>query len=76
MLSKINPTQTAAWKSLQRQVALQKDETLTDIFQKDPDRFNTYHIEFENILVDFSKTHIQTQNQTELLNLCRETNLK
>jgi len=76
MLSKINPTQTMAWKSLQRQMDLQKDETLTDIFQKNPDRFNTHHIEFENILVDFSKTHLQAQNQTELLNLCREINLK
>ena len=58
MLEKQNPTQTKSWEALVEHFNSIKSRTLQDHFQNDPQRFEQFSIQFEELLVDFSKNHI------------------
>jgi len=72
MLPKNNPTQTQVWKSLQASYDRLADTTLQELFETDPDRFKKYHLEFENILVDFSKNMVDDKVVLQLRELAKE----
>jgi len=65
------------WKLLENH---QRDEVsklnLRDLFAKDPTRFDKFHLQFEDILLDYSKNLITNQTMELLLSLCQEANLK
>ncbi len=75
MLPKINPTKTVAWKALESYYATFKDTQMKDLFAKDSERFNKYSLNFEDILVDFSKNRIDEKVMSLLFDLAKECGL-
>ena len=76
MLKKINPTETAAWKSLTDHHKIMKDRHMKDMFADDPERFRKFSLIFEDIMVDYSKNIIDSETISLLLKLTEETGLK
>jgi glucose-6-phosphate isomerase len=76
MLKNINPTQTAAWKKLEKHFETAKDFQLTELFASDKDRFTKFSKKFDDLLIDYSKNLITEETLDLLLNLANETELK
>ncbi len=74
MLKKINPTSTAAWSNLQSHFERIKNVHLREWMQ-DGERFERFHIIFEDLLFDYSKNRISQQTLEHLFDLCREVDL-
>ncbi len=66
MFPKINPTSTPSWQALRQHHQLFEDVQMRDIFYNDANRFNTFSLQFGDILFDYSK-NIITENTVELL---------
>lgn len=75
MLSKINPTKTKSWQKLLDHFEEMKKVHMRDLFS-DERRFNTYSIQFEDILIDYSKNIITDESKELLLELAKECGLK
>ena len=75
MLNKINPAKTSTWKALDDHYTVMKNVHMTDLFNSDPDRFSTFSIKFEDILLDYSKNIINDETIKLLLALAREVKL-
>jgi len=76
MLEKINPRKTKAWKLLESHYRQMQTLHMRKLFAEDSERFNRYSIQFEDILVDYSK-HIITEDTLSLLvKLAEEIHLK
>lgn len=75
MLPNINPSTTKAWKALEEYFAAFEGTQMKDLFAKDSQRFNTYSLQFEDILVDFSKNLIDEKVFKLLLDLANECGL-
>ncbi|NMA45192.1 MAG: glucose-6-phosphate isomerase [Lentisphaerae bacterium] len=69
-------TRTASWQKLQSHYARIKDEHLRDMFQQDPKRAATFALEFEDLLLDYSKNRIKAETMTLLCELAREAGLE
>jgi len=69
-------TRTASWQKLQSHYARIKDEHLRDMFQQDPKRAETFALEFEDLLLDYSKNRINAETMTLLCELAREAGLE
>ena len=76
MLNKINPTKTIAWMNLEEHFQRMKNIQMKDLFKKDNKRFNKFSLNFEDILVDFSKNIITNETLNLLLQLAIEIDLK
>jgi len=76
MLNQQNPTQTQAWKKLEAHFEQARDIQMKQLFADDPDRFNRFSIQFEDILVDFSKNRITDETLQLLLQLAEECKLQ
>ena len=66
MLSRINPTKTQAWTKLQAHYHQVSEVNMLQLFHEQPDRFEHFHLWFEDMLIDYSK-NIATQETMELL---------
>ncbi|TWP23495.1 glucose-6-phosphate isomerase [Apibacter muscae] len=75
-LSKINPKETKSWKLLEEHYNNVKDKHLRDWFKEDPNRFNKFSIQLDDLLFDYSKNRIEEKTIELLLQLAEETNLK
>ncbi len=75
-LSTINPTSTKAWEKLQNHYLEIKNISMQEMFAKDTNRAEKFHINWNNFLVDYSKNIISEETQKLLLELATETNLK
>ena len=75
MLPKINPTKTAAWKALESYYAEFKDTEMKDLFAQDATRFDKYSLNFEDILLDYSKNRIDDKVMSLLFDLAEECGL-
>ena len=76
MLSKINPTRTAAWKRLKaHKLELQKT-SLKGLFEENSNRFNQFSQVFEGALFDYSKNIITPKTLDLLIELAKETQLE
>ncbi|MFH2025702.1 MAG: glucose-6-phosphate isomerase, partial [bacterium] len=76
MLDKINPRKTKAWKLLERHYRRMQKVQMKELFTVDPERFNRYSVQFEDILVDYSKHIISDDTLCLLIQLAEETQLK
>ena len=76
MLPKINPTRTHIWSKLEEHHRKIKDVKMKDLFVSDPERFNKCHIQFKEILVDYSKNRITAETLTLLLKLAEEAGVR
>lgn len=75
MFPTVNPTTTAAWKSLSSHAAQMKNVHIKDLFARDGDRFQRYSHRLEEILIDFSKNIVTEETLQALLALARECKL-
>lgn len=75
-LPSINPTQTAAWKSLQQHYSTFQNKHLKDLFNENPARAKDFTIVWEDFYVDFSKNRIDATTKQLLLQLADEVQLK
>jgi glucose-6-phosphate isomerase len=71
-----NPTATTAWQKLEVQFLTLQATHLRTLFEEDPERFNKFHIRFEDILVDYSKNLIVEETINELVAMANEVELK
>jgi len=75
-LSKTNPTTTKAWQNLREHFSETKNLKMTDLFANDDSRADTFSIEWDDFLVDFSKNRITEETLDLLLKLAKETHLQ
>ncbi len=75
MLKKINPTHTSSWKALKDHFYQLSDRHLVELIQE-KNRFENFHVKFEDLLFDYSKNRINKKTIELLLDLCEEVNLK
>ena len=76
MLQKINPLTTEAWKRLSSHYDSIKDLHMREMFNEDPERFSRFSLEFEDMLVDFSKNIINMETLQLFQELAGEVGLK
>ncbi len=76
MLKNINPTQTKAWQELTAHYATVKDLKMSDMFAQKKNRFADFSMQFEDILLDYSKNRITGETLRLLLELANETAVK
>ncbi|HEY0208334.1 glucose-6-phosphate isomerase [Acerihabitans sp.] len=75
-MKNINPSHTAAWKALQQHFEQMKDVTISELFAKDHNRFDTFSATFDDqMLVDYSKNRITHETLEKLQALARECDL-
>lgn len=70
-----NPLETQAWQKLEVHFLLMQASHMRDLFAEDPKRFEKYHLQFEDILIDYSKNLITEETKQLLLELADEMEL-
>ena len=73
-MSTIN--KSSSWKALNNHFEKIKSTHMRDLFDNDDDRFNKYHIQYEDFLVDFSKNRITDETLDLLVSLAKEAKLE
>ncbi len=76
MLPNHNPTTTSAWSKLEVLFLTMQATHMRDLFHEDPDRFSKFNLQFEDVLLDYSKNLITEEVQKELIALAKEVELK
>mgnify|MGYP003133580270 FL=1 len=76
MLQSINPTQTKSWAALSKHFSTMADVHMKQLFSEDPRRFEKFSIQFNDILIDYSKNRISEETIKLLLSLAEECQLK
>jgi glucose-6-phosphate isomerase len=76
MLAKVNPTTTKSWQNLSRHYEKTKHVHMKTLFAKDPQRFDKFSIQFNDIIVDFSKNRITEETIRLLIELAEASGLK
>ena len=76
MLKNSNPTQTNAWKALQKHFAEVKDRHMLSLFEKDSARGEKFAIKWHDFYVDYSKNRIDEETLKLLVQLAEECGLK
>src|SRR5690606_6437772 len=75
-LQKINPTQTKAWTKLVVHFQSIKNKSIQNLFTENNQRFEEFHIQFQDILLDYSKNRIDSETMNLLVELAEECQLK
>ncbi len=76
MLLKKDPTQTSAWQALSKHYEAMHKVQLKDLFRNDPQRFEKYSLQLDDLLVDYSKNFIEAETLRHLLALADEMELQ
>jgi glucose-6-phosphate isomerase len=76
MLPNHNPTTTQAWQKLETLFMTLQATHMRELFDEDPERFQKFSLQFEDILLDYSKNLIQQDVMRELVALAKEVELK
>ena len=69
-------TNTTAWKNLQEHYNKVKEQTILELFDKDPNRFREFSISWQEFLVDYSKNRITKETIELLLELVQERKIQ
>lgn len=75
-LNKINPTETNAWQKLRTHFSEIEFQSIKDLFEKDAKRASTFHIEWNEFYVDFSKNNWTKETLNLLIELAAEVDLQ
>src|SRR5690606_19848673 len=75
-LKKINPTHTTAWSRLDDHFVEIEPKSLRELFENNPNRFEQFHLRFQDILFDYSKNRINSETIKLLVELAEECGLK
>jgi glucose-6-phosphate isomerase len=76
MLPIHNPTETIAWRNLEMIFLTLQATHMRELFEEDPDRFQKFSLQFEDILIDYSKNIVNDETKKLLLDLAKEVELK
>lgn len=76
MLQSINPTQTKSWSQLSAHFGEMTNKHMKQLFFEDPNRFQKFSLQFNDILIDYSKNRITDETLGLLLKLAEECQLK
>ncbi len=76
MLTTQNPTETQAWKRLESHYIQMRERHLESLFASDENRFADFSLQFEDILIDYSKNIITEETMTLLHELAEEMGVK
>lgn len=76
MFPSINPTTTSSWKKLQYHHSQNSATHMRELFASDPQRFEKWSLEFESILLDYSKNRVSDETLDLLFSLAEECGLK
>ena len=68
-------TRSPAWQALQEHFEKVEPMRMRDMFADDPLRFEKFSIQFNDILLDFSKNRVTEETMQLLLRLAREANV-
>ena len=75
-LTKINPTETQVWAKLAQHKKEMQEVKISQLFDQDSKRFEKFSLNFNDILLDFSKNKITSHTLDLLIALANETGLK
>jgi len=67
-----NPTRTSAWQALARHREALADTPMRELFDQDPERFERFSLQLEDLLLDYSKNRIIEATRGLLCDLARE----
>lgn len=73
-MSQIN--QSPIWQSLNQHKKDIESISLREMFESDPDRFNQFHIQFNDLLLDYSKHRISKETINLLVKLAKEADVE
>src|SRR5690606_32811472 len=76
MLPSLNPTELPAWRQLEAHFLHMQAVHMRDLFDEDPGRFDRFHVQFEDILVDYSKNIVTPETMKLLTLLAQEAGLE
>ena len=74
-LPKINPLKTKSWRDLKNHFDEIKSYTISHFFDNDSNRFESFSINFGDLLVDYSKNRINDKTLRIFENLTEEIKL-
>ena len=69
-------TSSAAWKALETHQGEMADVHMRDLFTQDPQRFRKFSLQFQDLLLDYSKNRITEKTMQLLRDLARQADLK
>jgi glucose-6-phosphate isomerase len=69
-------TGSPAWQALERHARDIRDAHLRDLFASDPDRFDKFSLELDDLLLDHSKNRIAEDTMRLLFNLARQADVE
>ena len=75
-LKTINPTATTAWKKLEAHFTEMKTASMKNMFEQDSERTHHLHLQWNDILIDYSKNIINQETIQLLLELADEVGLE
>jgi glucose-6-phosphate isomerase len=70
-----HPTETASWKQLTDIHKSLENSHLKDLFNNDQQRFDAFHVQFEHILLDYSKNLLTQKALDTLITLAHDCGL-
>jgi len=73
-MSQIN--QSPIWQSLNQHKKDIESISLREMFKSDPDRFNHFHIQFNDLLLDYSKHRVSRETIGLLVKLAKEADVE
>ena len=73
-MSQIN--QSPIWQSLNQHKKDIESISLREMFKSDPNRFNQFHIQFNDLLLDYSKHRISKETISLLIKLAKEADVE
>ncbi len=65
-------TESPAWQALVRHRDASRDLQVRELFASDPQRFSRFSLEFEDLLVDYSKNRVTQETMALLFDLARQ----
>jgi glucose-6-phosphate isomerase len=69
-------TSSAAWKALEAHQQEMASVHMRDLFAQDPQRFSKFSLQFEDLLLDYSKNRITEKTMQLLRDLARQADLQ
>ena len=68
-------TDSKAWKALEQHFETVKDLHMRDLFDQDPDRFEKFSTQMDDLLLDFSKNRITDETFKLLIDLVKDADI-
>jgi len=71
-----NLTDSPAWQALLKHKKQTENIQMRDLFAQDENRFESFHLRFNEILLDYSKNRINKETMSLLMDLAKQSGLK